>query len=195
MLKSEKIRDKSVFTTGEVAKICNISQQTVIRCFDSGRLRGFRVPGSRFRRVPRDQLITFMQENDIPLDMLEGATRRILIVDDEPAIVQLLTDVMERDGRFVIKSSATGFEAGMMTQEFMPDVILLDFKLPDINGTEVCRMVRSRSEMNNTRIIIISGVADPTEIDELYLAGADAFIKKPFRVDEVIARIDTMLKY
>ena len=48
---------KTVFTTGEAAKICKVSQQTIIRCFDSGQLKGFRVPGSRFRRIPREQLV------------------------------------------------------------------------------------------------------------------------------------------
>jgi excisionase family DNA binding protein len=50
-----------VFTTGEAAKICKVSQQTIIRCFDSGQLKGFRVPGSRFRRIPRDVLYKFMK--------------------------------------------------------------------------------------------------------------------------------------
>ena len=62
------LRMKSVYTTGEVAQICKVSQQTVIRCFDSGRLNGFRVPGSRFRRIPRDSLLSFMKSNRIPLD-------------------------------------------------------------------------------------------------------------------------------
>ena len=57
---------KTVFTTGEAAKICKVSQQTIIRCFDSGQLKGFRVPGSRFRRIPRDALYRFMKENGIP---------------------------------------------------------------------------------------------------------------------------------
>ena len=63
-------RMKTVFTTGEAAKICKVSQQTIIRCFDSGQLKGFRVPGSRFRRIPRDQLYSFMRDNGIPTDAL-----------------------------------------------------------------------------------------------------------------------------
>ena len=55
---------KTVFTTGEAAKICKVSQQTIIRCFDSGALKGFHVPGSRFRRIPRESLLTFMKEKD-----------------------------------------------------------------------------------------------------------------------------------
>jgi excisionase family DNA binding protein len=74
---------KTVFTTGEAAKICKVSQQTIIRCFDSGQLKGFRVPGSRFRRIPRDVLYKFMKENSIPTDALESGKRKGLIVDDD----------------------------------------------------------------------------------------------------------------
>ena len=69
---------KTVYTTGEAAKICKVSQQTIIRCFDSGQLKGFRVPGSRFRRIPRDQLFLFMRDNGIPTDALESGRRKIL---------------------------------------------------------------------------------------------------------------------
>ena len=59
---------KTVFTTGEAAKICKVSQQTIIRCFDNGSLKGSRVPGSKFRRIPREQLYLFMKDNGIPTD-------------------------------------------------------------------------------------------------------------------------------
>ncbi len=186
-------RLKPVYTTGEVAKICSISQQTVIRCFDSGRLRGFRVPGSRFRRIPREQLISFMRENKIPLDKLERTTRRVLIVDDDEAIVSMLTDLLLRDGRFEVKSGATGFEAGLLARDFLPDIMLLDFKLPDIDGTTVCRSVRTVPQLGHTKIIMISGVADPDEIDLLLKAGADAFIKKPFDMAAVLSRITELI--
>src|SRR6185437_8804050 len=73
---------KTVFTTGEAADICKVSQQTIIRCFDSGRLKGFRVPGSRFRRIPREALMQFMKDNSIPPDALDNGKSKILVVDD-----------------------------------------------------------------------------------------------------------------
>ncbi len=60
-------KHKDIFTTGEAAKFCRVSQQTIIRNFDEGRLKGFKVPGSKFRRIPKESLIKFMMENNIPL--------------------------------------------------------------------------------------------------------------------------------
>ena len=190
---NDATRTKAVYTTGEVARICGISQQTVIRCFDTGRLRGFRVPGSRFRRIPRDQLLHFMKENNIPLDKIERSAKRVLVIDDDQAIVEMLTDLLARDGRFEVKSGVTGFDAGLLARDFLPDVVLLDFKLPDIDGTSVCRSIRALPQLRHTKIIIISGVADPDEIDELMGAGADAFIKKPFDMDQVLEQISELM--
>ena len=115
---------KTVFTTGEAAKICKVSQQTIIRCFDNGTLKGFRVPGSRFRRIPRDQLFAFMRDNGIPTDALESSKRKVLIVDDDEELVELLKDAFERDGRFEIQLANNGFDAGMKVKEFRPDLVV-----------------------------------------------------------------------
>lgn len=180
---------KQVYTTGEVAAICKISQQTVIRCFDNGRLKGFRVPGSRFRRIPREALIAFMKANGIPQDQLGNGKRRVLVVDDDEAIIEMFTELLERDGRFDFRTTTSGYQAGILTEQFRPDVILLDYKLPDINGTAVCRTIRSNPNYEHMCIIVVSGVADPDEIRELTAAGADEFIRKPFDINEVIGRI------
>lgn len=180
---------KTVFTTGEAAKICKVSQQTIIRCFDSGQLKGFRVPGSRFRRIPRDVLFKFMKENGIPTDALESGRRKALIVDDDEELVELIRDELERDGRFEIRIANNGFDAGMMVREYRPDIIVLDVMLPDINGKEVCQRVRSDSALDDTKIICISGMVEHDKIEELRAAGADDFMQKPFEVDALIDRM------
>jgi len=184
---------KSVYSTGEAAIICKVSQQTVIRCFDSGKLRGFRVPGSRFRRIPRESLIKFMRENDIPLDQLDSGRRKILVVDDDPEIVELIIDVLERDGRFDVRTANSGYDAGVMTQEFQPDLIILDYMLPDINGNVVCRTIKQNEALAHMKIIIVSGVVNQEEIDHLIEVGADAFLQKPFSIDELVGQMGTLL--
>ena len=180
---------KTVFTTGEAAKICKVSQQTIIRCFDSGQLKGFRVPGSRFRRIPRDSLYRFMKDNNIPTDALESGRRGILVVDDDPAVVELITDILSRDGRFEIKSVNNGFGAGMIAKEYHPDLIILDVMLPDINGKAVCELIRSDSTMSDIKIICISGMVEEDKIKELREAGADDFMHKPLDIDELLRRV------
>jgi excisionase family DNA binding protein len=181
-----KWAEKQIFTTGEAAEVCNVSQQTIIRCFDSGRLSGFRVPGSRFRRIPRADLIRFMRDNHIPLDPLEPGALRVLVVDDEPEIIALFRDTFGADERFELETAANGYDAGRLTESFKPEVVFLDYMLPDINGDLVCQRIREHDELRNTKIIFISGVVEPTEVDRLLAAGADEFVKKPFDIRKLM---------
>jgi excisionase family DNA binding protein len=185
---------KNVYTTGEAAKVCGVSQQTIIRCFDRGELRGFRVPGSKFRRIPLEQLKAFMRENSIPIENLSGTyKKKVVAVDDEESIIDLLKDVIGEDNRFELRTASTGFAAGALIQEFRPDIILLDFKLPDVNGTEVCRYVRANPELVDVKIIMISGVAHPDEIQKLRESGADVFIKKPFEISHLLESMSELV--
>ena len=186
--------DKQVFTTGEAAEICKVSQQTIIRCFDNGRLQGFRVPGSRFRRIPRGELLRFLKANDIPTDLLESSKRRILVVDDDDQIVDLLVDVLSRDERFDVKTAATGYDAGMLTESFRPHLVLLDYMLPDLNGNLVCERIKANPELAGTKIIIVSGVVNQEEIDALTRSGSDGFVKKPFNIEKLVERISELLE-
>jgi len=185
---------KTVFTTGEAAKICKVSQQTIIRCFDNGQLKGFRVPGSRFRRIPRDALYRFMRDNGIPTDALESGRRKVLLVDDDLDLVDMLRKVLEEDGRFEVRVANTGFDAGMMVKEYRPDLIILDVMLPDINGKEVCQRVRTDLSLEDVRIICISGMIEDNKIAELRDAGANDFLHKPFEIEELMARVCSQLE-
>jgi DNA-binding response OmpR family regulator len=135
-----------------------------------------------------------MKDNSIPLDALESGKRKILVVDDDPEIVELIVDVLTRDGRFEVKTASSGYEAGIATQQFQPDVILLDYMLPDVNGNVVCQTIRRNPEFTNIKIIIVSGVVKQDEIDQLLKSGAEGFVKKPFSVNELIDKITASLK-
>jgi excisionase family DNA binding protein len=185
---------KTVFTTGEAAKICKVSQQTIIRCFDNGSLKGFRVPGSRFRRIPRNELYSFMRDNGIPTDALESGKRKLLIVDDDQELVELMVDCFARDGRFEIRTANNGFDAGMLVKEFRPDLVVLDIMLPDINGKEVCQRVRADNTLDQVKVICISGMVEMDKVADLRAAGADDFMQKPFTVDKLLDRCCDLLE-
>lgn len=185
---------KSLFTTGEAAGVCNVSQQTIIRCFDAGRLKGFRIPGSKFRRIPRESLVAFMRENGIPTDKFENGKKKVLIVDDDAEIVELIADVLIRDGRFDVKTASSGYDAGIMTEKFSPDLVILDYMLPDVNGNIVCKTIKSNPDYASTKIIIVSGVVNQDEIEDLLKAGAEDFMRKPFNIAELIDKIAAVIQ-
>jgi DNA-binding response OmpR family regulator len=134
-----------------------------------------------------------MKENGIPTEMLR-AKKRILLVDDDQELLQVLTDFLEEEGRFQLRTASTGFDAGLVTREFQPDLILLDIMLPDINGREVCQRIKSDESTKWIKVIAISGMIEKEKIDELFSAGVDAYIQKPFKLQELLSRVGEMLE-
>jgi excisionase family DNA binding protein len=184
---------KEIFSTGEAAELCKVSQQTIIRCFDSGRLQGFRVPGSRFRRIPRAELLRFMRANAIPTDVLENIVRRVLIVDNDTAFIEYVQEIAGADARFDLRAAETGFEAGLLLARHRPHLVLLDHMLPDLDSALFCRRLREADDLPDSRILILSSVAGAREIDLLEEHGADGFMRKPFDVGRLIPLVEQLL--
>jgi excisionase family DNA binding protein len=185
------LKGKKIFTTGEAARVCKVSQQTIIRCFDNGRLTGFKVPGSKFRRIPREELVRFMRENGMPLSAL-GDRPKVLVVDDDASVVALVRTGLERDGRFDVESVSNGFDAGALAATMKPNVMVLDVMLPDINGAAVCRRARTLPALRGMKILCISATADARMVEELKRAGADGFLPKPFVMGTLVERVCTL---
>ena len=171
---------KKVFTTTQVGRICGVTQQTVIKWIDSKQIEGFRLPNSRDRRVTRTALLKFMKGHNIPTDVLdEKAARRILVVDDEESILEFFREVFGRDEDTDVRTVGRGFDAGVFS-EFRPHIVFLDIMLPDIDGREVCKLIREGSGGEDAVIIAISGYSETLNIDELEKMGFDEYLAKPF---------------
>ena len=133
---------KQIFTTGEAAELCNVSQQTIIRCFDQGRLDGFRVPGSRFRRIPREALLKFMQDNDIPTTSLQTPNCNVLVIGaDAQCIDSLHTAVNAR--RVSVHPVCTAWDAGSAFALFDPELVLQFAELPGLPFTATSSLIDS----------------------------------------------------
>ena len=100
--------DKDVLTTGEVAKICNVAPRTVSKWFDSGQIKGYRIPGSKDRRIPVASLIQFMKDHGIPMDGVHSGKPRVLVVDDEREIVETLQRVLVEQAGYEVRVSVNG---------------------------------------------------------------------------------------
>jgi excisionase family DNA binding protein len=181
---------KDVLTTGEVAKICNVAPRTVSKWFDSGALHGYRIPGSKDRRIPLNQLIRFMKQHGMPLGSLVSGGMRVLIVDDEQDIVEVLEKILEDEAKYEVEIAASGFAAGVTAERFRPHVILLDVHLSDIDAREVVRQVKANPDLQLTKIIALSGKVTDEEAKGLLACGFDGFLRKPFHVQQVIESVE-----
>ena len=184
-------RSKDVLTTGEVAKICKVAPRTVTKWFDSGQLRGYRIPGSKDRRIPVSQLMRFMKQNNLPLEeMLHFNKTRVLIVDDELEIVEMLRDLLSQEANYEVQTTHSGFEAGVLAEKMKPHVILLDIHLGAVDGKDVCKAVRLNPDLQMTKVIAMSGQTSPEEAGVLLQSGFEGYLKKPFTITTVIEAIE-----
>lgn len=186
---------KEVYTTGEVAKICSVTIRTVIKWFESGKLQGYKIPGSRDRRIPRASLLEFLDEYQIPATNLDGnKKRKMLIVDDETGIVEFLKDYFEGLGFFEVRAVHTGYEGGMATIEFRPEILILDFNLGDIDGLQVAKLIRSKPDLKNTAILVMSGYLKDEDVERILAEGVNDFIRKPFKIEEIREKVYKLLE-
>lgn len=116
----------------------------------------------------------------------------IMIVDDEPRNLRILEEILSES--FELISAKSGNEALEVLTSNCPDLVLLDIMMPDMNGYEVCRKIRSNPELKFTRIILVSGKAMVEERLEGYKSGADDYITKPFVSEELFAKASVFLK-
>jgi excisionase family DNA binding protein len=183
--------DKEVLTTGEVAKICNVAPRTVSKWFDSGTLKGYRIPGSRDRRIPTSELIKFMKAHGIPLEGIASGRTRVLIVDDEREIVDVMERILTEQTNYEVRTATSGFQAGMECERFKPHVILLDLHIGDNDSRQLTDLVRRHEQLQFTRIVAMSGKLTDGQAQGLKGQGFDGFLKKPFQVRQVVEAIET----
>lgn len=186
-------REKDVLTTGEVAKICNVAPRTVSKWFDSGQLKGYRIPGSKDRRIPLNALVRFMKNHCIPLDGLMSGTTRVLVVDREREIVDVVQKLLTEHAGYEVLTAVAGFQAGMECERFKPNVVLLDLHLDGGNGRELCDMIRNQEDLQMTKVIGMSDKLTDGQIHQLRVAGFDGFLNKPFNIKQVIQAIEDVM--
>lgn len=164
------LQTKDVLTTGDVARICHVAPRTVSKWFDRGELRGYRIPGSRDRRIPVEQLVAFMRVHGIPLDALDGGTCRVLMIlksEPEDLIAQARTN-----GRYEIRWAQNGFEAGVIAQKFRPHAVVVESMGDD--ALEICRNIKQSSALSAAKVLAVCGGDE--QGSELMAGGFDGYI-------------------
>lgn len=183
-------KPKDVLTTGEVARICNVAPRTVSKWFDSGQLRGYRIPGSRDRRIPLNQLVRFMKAHGIPLNGLDTGQTRLLIVDADSDLCGLLQSTLAETHHYEVRVANSALEAGAILEQFRPSVLLVDIDVPGVDARTLPRFLASRAEFQGTHLIATSASLCESDRRNLHAQGFNATISKPFSVGDVAALIE-----
>ena len=185
---------KKVFTTGQVAKICKVAPRTVSKWFDSGRLRGYRIPGSQDRRIPREHLIRFLKEHGMPLGELEEeGWHKILVIGAEPLFNQRIRELLPEDEDYKYEVANSGFEAGIQAESFHPDTIIIDLAMGRSEALQISSNLRRNPQYEATMIIALAS-EDEANPEGLASFGFSEWFKKPFDVALLGERIGAIVE-
>jgi excisionase family DNA binding protein len=185
---------KKVFTTGQVAKICQVAPRTVSKWFDSGRLRGYRIPGSQDRRIPRDSLIRFLKDNGMPMGNLEEESwHKILIIGAERLFIDRMKELLPEDDEYKYEVATSGFEAGTAAHSFHPDTIVIDLSMGRSEALQIAQNMR-RIPLFEATLIVALASEDEASPESLSSFGFNEAFKKPFDVALLAERIRTLVE-
>jgi len=181
---------KEVLTTGEVARLCGVAPRTVSKWFDAGQLRGYKIPGSRDRRIPRDSLVRFMRAHGIPLRGLDGALTRVLFIDGEYQTADLMRVALEHDFDYEVQIAVSVFEAGLVARQFRPHVIFLSMAIPGLDPKAMLQALRADPELVATRVIALDPMLTNDRAGQHLSAGFDACLAKPYTIRSVVEAVE-----
>lgn len=172
---------KDYYTTSEVAKILHVAVGSVINWVDDGKINAIVTPGGH-RKIPYKDLMDFLDIHNY--DVKEKAIEKkiIYLVDDEDSTHYFFKKIFEKVENSELQCFYSGTEALIAIGKQIPDTIVVDILMPDIDGIQVIKNIKSKPELHTVNIIAIS--ADISRKDTSIKAGANVFLKKPFDIPE-----------
>ena len=182
-------------TTGEIADLCHVHLRTVLQWIHDGKLKAYRTPGNH-SRVKVDDFIGFLKQYNMPIpDSLagRGGARKILIVDDDANMVSSIRRLFKKEPNFEIEVAYDGFEAGIKLLLFKPDLVVLDMKMPGMNGYEVAQKIKRSANCEHTKIIGVSAYFEDQDKERLREIGVECCFDKPFNSAELIEKAKAVL--
>ena len=181
-----------ILTVSEAAKRCGVNRNTIWRWIKAGEIRSAVTAGGH-HRIHREDLEHFLEKNRMkPQLRKKPESVKILLVDDDPQILKLLSQVFVKEG-YAVDCASDGFEAGVKMTKSRPDLIVLDIFMPNMDGCEVCKSIRNDPDLADIKIIAVSG-NDPKESEKLMMGcGADRFIEKPIDQERLLQEVESLL--
>ena len=178
------------FTTHQVAAMFGVTTTTVVNWVKRGHVHAQRTPGGH-RRIARRELLAFArrQGRKVPSELVVEEGIRVLVVDDEPDFGEMIRDYLQANEGFSVEVAASGFQAGFAVADFRPDLILMDIMMPDMDGFEVQRRLKTNPETKHIPVIACTAYGDPDLDGRIQEHGFDGYIAKPLRLNRLMELI------
>ncbi|MCX5637898.1 MAG: helix-turn-helix domain-containing protein [Planctomycetota bacterium] len=183
-------KGKNVLTTGDVARICNVAPRTVSKWFDNGQLRGYRIPGSKDRRIPLSELLRFMKANNMPTTALAVGKMRVTILDSNENTALALADTLRTKTDYELQTVRSNFEAGAALQKFAPHVVLISLLAEGIDAAGICKSIRANEDLQTIKIIALAHQLSDSESTALMRKGFDGYVPYTASPVELIRKIE-----
>lgn len=183
-------KGKSVLTTGDVSRICKVAPRTVSKWFDNGHLKGYRIPGSKDRRIPLSELVRFMKANNMPTDHFTSGNLRVLIADSDSDSASRLARQLCQKSDYEVEVTHSTFQTGIAAQKFVPHVLLVNLLNDGIDVNDICQHIRADEELRTIRVIAITNTLSETESAALLQKGFDSHICDPSDINSIIEQIE-----
>ncbi len=188
-MKQSRVKEKDFYTTYEAKDKLFVSHSTVIDWIDSGKLKAIKTLGGH-RRIPRGELELFIKKNKMSIP--KAKSKRILIVDDDHAICVGLKEMLEKHG-FAVDTASDGFEAGVLAILNEPAVIILDLKMPGLDGFSACKLIKENPLLKDIRILVLTGYPTPENYKRITSLGAEQCLAKPVQKRVLLKEIKNLV--
>ncbi len=177
-------------STFKIAQLLQVNPSSVANWVDQGLLPAHRTPGGH-RRVAGEDLVRFLRDHKMPVpDELQERPTRVLVVDDEPALSHMIVRALgTASGNLEIYEAHDGFAAGQEVASHHPDVVILDLRMPGMDGFEVCRLIKSQDETKHAVVLAMTAFPSPEIEQRIRQCGAEAFFTKPLDLDRLIQAV------
>ncbi len=183
-------KGKNVLTTGDVAKICNVAPRTVSKWFDSVQLKGYRITGSKDRRIPVSEIICFMKAHNMPATALPVGKVRVLIVDSNGEATSALADALRTKANYEVQTVRSNFETGAIAQKFAPHILLVSLLAEGITAMDICKSIRTNEDLKTIKVIALANQLNDSESTALLQKGFDGYVSDFSDTADVIKTIE-----
>lgn len=184
-------KTKKFYSIPDAARLSGVSRTTLWGWVKSGHIKALVTPGGH-HRILKEEVDRILKENVSLGQKIADNHKTVLIVDDDPQIHSVISARLSRMN-ICVETAADGFDAGIKVSELIPDLVILDLFMPGIDGFEVCKRIKEKKELGQTRIIAMSGMDSQENMARILALGADSFLSKSVDIRVLLEEVEGFL--